>query len=128
MGPDFEKRIEKFILCSGGYPREILQYLQRSIAQTEYPLPDDVFRGIIQETSNAYRDLVPENAFEWLAKVGVDKFLTLEDDDHRKTVDLMLQNHAVLRYLNDDLWFDLHPAVRRIPGVREKMKSLQEER
>jgi hypothetical protein len=34
----------------------------------------------------------------------------------------MLSNNAVLRYLNDRDWFDLHPAVREIPGVAEAIR------
>jgi hypothetical protein len=34
----------------------------------------------------------------------------------------LLQNNAILRYQNDQDWFDIHPAVRQIPGVREEIE------
>ncbi len=66
-----------------------------------------------------YRKIVPADAFEWLAKVATKNYLTIENDNHRQAADLMLQNSAVMRYLNGGDWFDLHPAVREIPGVQE---------
>jgi hypothetical protein len=45
--------------------------------------------------------------------------VTIQNDEHRQIVDLMLSNSAVLRYINKNDWFDLHPAVYRIPGVQQ---------
>jgi hypothetical protein len=40
----------------------------------------------------------------------------------------MLANNAILRYLNDKDWFDLHPAVRIIPGVEAEVLRLHQAR
>jgi hypothetical protein len=32
---------------------------------------------------------------------------------------------VVLRYLNDQDWFDVHPAVREIPGVAAAIQQLR---
>ncbi|MDM8556308.1 hypothetical protein QUF75_16415 [Desulfococcaceae bacterium HSG7] len=59
--------------------------------------------------------------------MSVTKKLTLPNEEQSRIIDLMLQNQAVQRYLNDELWFDLHPAVRDIPGVVKAIKQLEAE-
>jgi hypothetical protein len=68
--------------------------------------------------------IVPADAFAWLAQLAADKFLTAQSDSHRQIADQMLQNNAVLRYVNDNAWFELHPAVAEIPGVRAACAAL----
>lgn len=36
----------------------------------------------------------------------------------------MLTNNIVLRYLNGADWFDVHPSVRKIPGVAAEIEKL----
>ncbi len=48
----------------------------------------------------------------------------MENDGHRQSADLMLQNNAVLRYMNGGDWFELHPAVQEIPGVKAAREEL----
>jgi len=72
--------------------------------------------------NDQYRKLIPTSAFAWLAQVATEQYWTLETDEHRAIADQMLSNNAVLRYLNDRDWFDLHPAVREIPGVAEAIR------
>lgn len=79
---------------------------------------------MFNELKDAYRKLVPAEAFAWLAQVAHEKYLTIVDDKHRAVADQMLGNNAVLRYLNDNDWFDLHPAVAEIPGVKAALAEL----
>ncbi len=120
-----ENRLEKLILRSGGYPREIVQILQMSISQKQHPVSESAFEHIISDIANQYRMIVTGESFAWLAQVAKTKFLTIENDDHRQIADLMLANHAVLRYLNDELWFDLHPAVYEIPGIQKAISDIE---
>jgi len=125
LGPDVERRVEALILWSAGYPREIVRMLQAVILVRENPVPDDELKLIVGDVWDDYRKLVPADAFEWLARVAVTHYLTIENDGHRPAADLMLQNSAVLRYLNGGDWYDLHPAVRRIPGVEDAIRDLK---
>ncbi|MDM8525159.1 hypothetical protein QUF80_17450 [Desulfococcaceae bacterium HSG8] len=118
-------RLEKLILRSGGYPREIVQILQMSIAQKQHPVSESAFEHILADIANQYRMIVTGESFAWLACVAKTKFLTIENDDHRQIADLMLANHAVLRYLNDALWFELHPAVYEIPGIQKAITDIE---
>lgn len=117
LGPEAEKRIGELIHWSGGYPREIVRLLQSALALESQPLPEADFERIFNELKDAYRKVVPADAFAWLAQVAADKYYTVLDDKHRPIADLMLSNNAVLRYVNGSDWFDLHPAVSAIPGV-----------
>lgn len=126
LGPRCEERIRSLIGWSGGYPREIVRLLQSAFTMPEVPLPEPAFQGLWNELRDSYRRAVPAEAFPWLARVATERYLTLEDDRHREAADLMLANNALLRYLNERDWFDLHPAVREIPGVIEALAAAQD--
>jgi hypothetical protein len=125
LGPQCERKLERLIDWSGGYPREIVRLLQSVIAVPRLPLTDDDFERVLNEVGDAYRKIVPADTFDWLARVSLEHYLTLENEHHRQAADLMLSNNAVLRYLNDNDWFDLHPAVEQIPGVLEARRKLE---
>lgn len=115
-------RVERLIEWSGGYPREIVRLLQTCIAEPS--LDDALFRRLLALAADEYRRTVPDSAFEWLARVHAEKRVIIDDNEHRETVDLMLQNNIVLRYQNDEPWADLHPAVRDMPGVQAALARL----
>jgi hypothetical protein len=124
LGPSAEARIKELILWSGGYPREIIRLLRSAFALSTAPISEEDLQRIISEIRDAYRKIVPADAYEWLAQVSRDHYLVFQSDGHRQAADLMLQNNAVLRYLNGGDWFDLHPAVQQIPGVQEAKQAL----
>lgn len=126
LGPSYERRVGEIIARSGGYPREIVQMLQ--VVVGSMPHTDFEFRGLLNEFADAHRRAVPAEAYAWLAEVALDRNLVVRDDGHRHIVDLMLSNHAVLRYRNDSEWFDLHPAVREIVGVIRAIDELRRQR
>lgn len=125
LGEDLDRRMASLIEWSGGYPREIVRLIQSMIAIEQWPLTDSDFARVLNEVGDQYRKLIPASAFAWLAQVATEKYWTLESDEHRAIADQMLSNNAVLRYLNDKDWFDLHPAVRQIPGVGEAIRARQ---
>lgn len=81
---------------------------------------------IFNELKDAYRKVVSADAFEWLAGVAKAQYLTVLNDDHRQIADQMLLNNVVLRYVNANDWFDLHPAVAEIPGVQQARAALEQ--
>lgn len=124
LGPSMEERLQRLIALSGGYPREIVRLLQAVTASPETPLSDADLERIFNEVRDGYRKAVPADAFEWLARVAVEHYLTIQNDAHRQAADLMLTINAVMRYLNDEDWFDLHPAVDQIPGVEQAKQAI----
>ena len=57
-----------------------------------------------------------------MAQVALSKTLHLENSKYIQIADRMLQEHAVLRYQNEKMWYDLHPGVYQIPGVMEAIE------
>jgi hypothetical protein len=124
LGPDCERRVAELIHWSGGYPREIVRLLRSALAVAQMPISEDDLNRLISEVRDAYRKIVPAEAFSWLARVTHERYFTVENDGHRPGADLMFQNNVVLRYENGGEWFDLHPAVQQIPGVMEALEAL----
>jgi hypothetical protein len=123
LGDQLEVRIRTLIEWSGGYPRELIRLVQSMIAIERWPLSDRAFARVLNEVGDQYRKLIPASAFPWLAQVATEKYFTLETDEQRSIADQMLLNNIVLRYLNDEDWFELHPAVRNIPGVADAIRA-----
>jgi hypothetical protein len=122
-----ESRVEQLIAWSGGYPREIVRLLQNTIA--EPALDEPVFKRLIASAGDEYRRTVLGSAYPYLARVHVNKpHQLLDDEAQREMVDRLLQNNVVLGYLDDDPWFDVHPAVLTIPGVADEIARLRVER
>ncbi len=118
LGPDYERRCRGLISWSGGFPREIIRMLRALIAVGRYPVSDKDFSRIGNEIYDQFNLIITSNAYPWLARVSLSKNLSITDEDHRPMVDQLLSNNAVLRYLNDEGWFDLHPAIERIPELQ----------
>lgn len=125
LGPQAEERVGALIQLSGGYPREVIRLLRSVFLVGEFPLDDGEFKRVLNDVRTELRQVVPADAFEWLARVAKDKFLTIETEEHRAAADLMLSNNVIMRYRNDDEWFDLHPAARAIPGVLAALARLE---
>lgn len=115
--PQREARLRELIRWSGGYPRELLRLLQNALVEDR--VDDETLRRLKNDLTEEYRQRIPSEAFEWLARVAVERYATLERDEQRHLVDGLILDNAVLRYANSEAWFDLHPAVRAIPGVAQ---------
>lgn len=118
-----ERRARELIRWSGGYPREIVRLLKTMVAQTAV-VNERLFRRLLSTAGDDYRRTVPLEAVPWLARVALDRKLTVENDDHRKAVDQLISNNVVLRYQNDREWFDLHPAVADMEEIVEARNAL----
>lgn len=125
-GEGAEGRVERIIEWSGGYPREIVRLLQSMVSESLYtPMSDALFRRLLGEAGGAVRGPVPDNLHEWLARVAVEHRLPISDSTHQD-VDRMLINNIVLRYQNDEYWFDVHPAVLEMPEVQRAIRRLRD--
>ncbi len=117
-------RLDQIILKSAGYPREIVKMAQDALAGESFPISDREYNRVLTNLDNEYRMVVAADSFSWLAKVAKSQWLIVENDEHRLAADRMLSNHAVMCYLNDELWYDLHPSVKNIPEVKGLIESL----
>ncbi len=123
LGPDFEDRLAELIAWTGGHPRQLLQLFRKLLLADAFPVSEAEYARTLNGLRDEYRLVIPADAFDWLARVAREKFLTAETDEHRRMADRMLKNSVILRYENDDRWFDLHPSVYHIPGVEEALRN-----
>lgn len=119
LGEQGRARCDELIMASGGYTREVIRFLRAIVRERSHPLTQAAFERILNELRDDYRAVVPSETFDWLAGVALDKYLTIHDEDHRASADLMLLNNVVMRYTNQRDWYDLHPVVYDIPGVAD---------
>jgi len=63
-----------------------------------------------------------------LAAVNRTKRLIPKDDHEREAADLFLQNNVILRYLNDEEWMDVHPAVAGMKELAEAERDAKDTR
>lgn len=127
FGSAAETRVDALIRRSGGYLRELVEMVQGAMI-VELPISEHDFERLIHETADRYRRIIQRSNYAWLARVAVDKYLSVEDDDERRASDRLLLANAILRYENNESWFELHPAVADIPGVRAEIERLRQAR
>jgi hypothetical protein len=119
LGPTFENHVDEILEQSGGYPREVvfaLQYLLECYASvlrygSGLP-PERQLKRRFNEIVERFRVCVYKEDYAWLRAVAAGKALVANNDEHCSTVGRALTNNVVLKYVNDDHWWDLHPAVR----------------
>jgi hypothetical protein len=126
LGPTYEDRLQKVLSWSGGYPREIV-YLLRCVvmAATEGPPSDSELHRVRSDLFDGFRRLVSADAWPWLAGVAKSGSLSVANEAHRLAADRMLSVNAVLAYLNDQEWYDLHPALYDVPELKAAIARLE---
>jgi hypothetical protein len=123
FGSQADAWIDQLLAQSGGNPGAIVRLLQNVVA--EDPLDEQLFERVLSMGGDEYRRMVPAGAYPWLARVHVEKTLPSQGEEHRESAEQMLSNGALLRYQDDAAWFDVHPAVLRIPGIEEAIQHLR---
>lgn len=123
FGAEAEAWIDRLLAQSGGSPGAIVRLLRDVIA--ERSLDAQLFDRVLSMAGDELRRAVPADAYPWLARVHLDKDLPIEGDPQRDLAAQMITGGAVIRYETDRAWFDLHPAVRTLPGVDEAIGELR---
>ena len=113
--------VDALIAASGGYPRALVRLLQEvaTVASDEDVVPavePKEFDRLIVRTGDSMRQMVRSNgeAIPLLKRVAAEKDLRMDNDEERILAGRMLTSNAILRYSNDNAWWDVHPFVRRI--------------
>jgi hypothetical protein len=120
FGPgQVEHRIRELAEWSGGYPREVLRTLQSLLELDELPITQKMLARQLHRAGNPYRSIVYNSgAIPWLATVARSKKLITVNDAEREASELFLSTNVILRYLNDDEWFDVHPSIAGMDELR----------
>lgn len=123
-----EARVREIIAESGGYPREIVRLL-REVISTPGSLGERELRRILIESGDAYRRVAESEgkAGIWfLARVHVSRGMLVNPSERELAARLMASN-LILRYQNDDTWFDVHPAILELPLFRAAVDRMRVE-
>lgn len=128
LGPDAERLIERIILESGGFPRDILRPLHGLLERTNFPVSERDVDRVQHRQRDAIRNTLLAGTVEWLARVAESKTLSLADDATRQVAVQALRTNVVLRYLNDADWFDVHPLVAGIKEIEEARIQVRREK
>lgn len=121
-----EARLRELIAESGGYPREIVRLL-REVVSISNLVSEREMRKLLIESGDAYRRVAEGEgmaAIWFLARVHVSKRLLVNPPERELAARLTAAN-LILRYQNDDTWFDVHPAVLEIELVQEAISRLR---
>jgi hypothetical protein len=103
--------------------------LQKILEIEDGNVTEAELKRILSRAGNAYRMLVlGGGGVDLLARVAVNQSPILETEAEREAFDRMVSNNVVLHYMNDEDWFDLHPAVHEIREVKEAIDRLRAER
>ncbi len=113
-------RLRAIALWSGGYPCEIVRLLQTLLELETFPVSAKTLERELHRAGNTYRGIVYDSgAIPLLAAVNRTKRLIPKNEHEREAADLFLQNNVILRYLNDEEWMDVHPAVAGMKELSE---------
>lgn len=125
FGADTEQRIERLIDWSGGYPRELVRLIRDALREGSVPLSDVEFRRMLNLASGGYHMLVTEDSFAWLARVAVYRTMSIQNEAQRQIADTLIRGNVIMRYLNEEYWFDVHPSICTIPGAAREIERLR---
>jgi hypothetical protein len=113
------ERIRQIGLWAGGYPREIIRVLQAVLVEEQFPVSFDQLEKVLFRSGIQYRGIAHgSGALAWLGSVARNKKLVTTPAD-AEAADFLLGTNLIIRYLNDDEWFDVHPAIAGLPELAE---------
>jgi len=117
-----EELIKEIALFSGGNVREFIRMLLYMVETAKLEaLPfkkEDIqftFRRIIRD----YETSPTDDDFQLLAQI-YKNFAISNDPDHFR----LLYNHCVLAYVNGEVWYDVHPALREVRKFKQALETL----
>ncbi|MCA9683741.1 MAG: hypothetical protein KC431_23035 [Myxococcales bacterium] len=123
FGEQFEARVASLIQWSGGYPRELVRLLRQCFRYRSYPLDDAEFERVFDEVIANYRRQVLLEDIPWLIEVSRTRWVTFETTEHQASADRMLSINAIMYYPNGQGFYDLHPALYRIPPIQAALAN-----
>lgn len=114
-----DELLEKIILFSGGYPRDLLKMLQKILILKEFPVKEEDIDFIFKDLENEYKEAVPSQFIDKLIEINSSHSLDLSVYEQRTIAYELFSIHAILRYRNGDLWWGLHPALKKILNIED---------
>lgn len=108
-----ERALERLIFASGGHLRDLLNMLLEAVHLAGLGVQESAAEKIVSIAQRAYLPLYKDE-IEVLGRIAADRSLKEIRGDEREHVLRFLDSGILLCYLNDDLWYDVHPLVRDV--------------
>lgn len=126
---EYEARERELITWSGGYPRELIRLLQNVVSEDEsrYPLSERALQALLLRAGDEYAAVARATEIDLTvaARIALHQSLTLKDASELEAADRLMTRNVVFRYLNEEEWFDVHPAVLRLREVEQAMERIK---
>lgn len=123
LGQNWEERVEELIRWSGGVPGELVRLSRELFVADTIPLDGVAFRRLLSSKVDYFRRVVRNCDCPWLARVATNHVISTENALEQASAERMLCSGAVLRFLDESEWFDLHPALYAMDSVRHAMPN-----
>lgn len=108
-------RVDQLLEASGGSPREMVALLQACLAAPS--LDDAAFTRLLAQRRDPQQAAVSVSELPLLARIHQTRTLAPSDAAERAMAERLLTSGLVLRYQDDEPWYELSPALRSLPGV-----------
>lgn len=116
--------LEPFLVASGGYPRELLRMVRELLVQAdELPVPAGDVTRVIERLTEDYAAVVRSTDLDVLGVVGRTRALPVGDHEDIAVFTRLVNGRLILAYRNGRRWYDLHPLVRRLTAVSERIDT-----
>ncbi len=118
LGDAWESRLQRILNFSGGYTREVVRMLRQVCLEETLPLSEGAFNRLFNNLQEEYRQAIPADLYPFLVQVAKTRFMAPDTESTKFHASRLLDLNAIFRYQNEQRWFDLHPAVRGLPGIQ----------
>jgi hypothetical protein len=117
-----EASVGRLIEMSGGSIRDLLRLVRASCEGGSAKITEADVERAIRNMSREFDRLLLDEDLELLMRVVIDKRISGD-----KTTARLLHLRLVQEYQNGERWADLHPALRQVSRVQERIRQANEE-
>lgn len=124
FGSDPDATLGEILRASGGYPRDLLRMVRDTLFQAQsFPVTPELCKRTIDRVAEAYSRVVRDPDLDILVDVARTHVLPRGDDQRLSAFGGLLGKWLILTYRNGTEWYDLHPLVRRVPAIRQRLEA-----
>jgi hypothetical protein len=123
FGDDPRPTLERLVLASGGYPRDLLRLVRDAISRSRtFPIEPAQADRAIAILAEEYKLVTLLANLQVAAHIAVHHVLPQGQVEVRDA-SWLFERWLVLTYRNGDEWYDLHPLVRLVPAVKDAIAA-----
>ncbi|TKD00186.1 hypothetical protein [Polyangium fumosum] len=124
FGDDTSNTLDRMILATGGYPRDLLRLVRNLLTSGGgFPATPEQIERQIERLAQDYAMALYGDELDVLVQVAEKNAVPLSNDGEVGRFIRLLDRWLVLAYRNGKEWYDLHPMARRDPRVSARLKK-----